>query len=103
MALALRMLGATIVTVRAFRALASESPGYRADHALTMQLTAPIARYRTTAESEAMYGRVLDALRAVPGVTNAALSTMLPPDWSNYDARIFLEGEPRPTSSDPAR
>jgi putative ABC transport system permease protein len=50
-----------------------------------------------------MYGRVLNAVRAEPGVEAAAFSTMLPPDWNSYDARIFLEGERRPTRSDPAR
>ena len=103
MALALTMLAGTIVTVRGFEALANEAPGYRVDHALTMQLTAPIARYRATADAEAMYNRVLAAVRAQPGVEDAALSTMLPPDWAKYDSRIFLEGEPRPTRSDPAR
>ncbi len=103
MALALTMLAGTIVTVRGFEALANEAPGYRADHALTMQLTAPIARYRTTADAETMYNSVLAAVRAEPGVVDAALSTMLPPDWVKHDSRIFLEGEPRPTRSDPAR
>jgi predicted permease len=103
MALALTMLAGTIVTVRGFEALANEAPGYRVDHALTMQLTAPIARYRTTADAEAMYNRVLAAVRAEPGTVDAALSTMLPPDWAKHDSRIFLEGEPRPTRSDPAR
>ncbi len=82
MALALTMLAGTIVTVRGFESLADEAPGYRVDHALTMQLTAPIARYQTTADAEAMYNRVLAAVRAEPGVEDAALSTMLPPDWA---------------------
>jgi putative ABC transport system permease protein len=103
MALALTMLAGTIVTVRGFATIANRAPGYRVDHALTMQLTAPIARYQTTADAEAMFNRVLAAVRAEPGVSDAALSTMLPPDWANYDSRIFLEGEPRPTRSDPAR
>jgi putative ABC transport system permease protein len=103
MALALTMLAGTIATVRGFATLANEAPGYRADHALTMQLTAPFARYATTAAAEAMYDRVLDALRAEPGVENAALTTVLPPEWANYVSRIFLEGEQRPTRGDPAR
>lgn len=103
MALALTMLAGTIVTVRGFATLANEAPGYRADHALTMQLTAPYARYATEADAEAMYAKVLGAVRAEPGVEDASLATMLPPDWINYDARIFLEGERRPTRSDPAR
>jgi putative ABC transport system permease protein len=103
MALALTMLAGTIVTVRGFETLANQAPGYRVDHALTMQLTAPIARYQTIADAEAMYNRVLAAVRAEPGVVDAALSTMLPPDWAKHDSRVFLEGEPRPTRSDPAR
>jgi putative ABC transport system permease protein len=103
MALALTMLVGTIVTVRGFETVANQAPGYRVDHALTMQLTAPIARYRTTADAEAMYARVLAAVRAEPGVADAALSTMLPPEWDHYETRVFLEGEARPTRSDPAR
>ena len=103
MALALTMLAGTIVTVRGFMALASEAPGYRTDHAITMQLTAPIARYRSAAEAEAMYDRVLAAVRAERGVQDAAFTTVLPPAWSEYRSRIFLEGEQRPTRSDPAR
>ncbi|HEV8214263.1 MAG TPA: ABC transporter permease, partial [Gemmatimonadaceae bacterium] len=72
MALALTMLAGTIVTVRGFDALARQAPGYRPDHALTMQLTAPLARYATETDAEVMYNRVLDRLRAEPGVVNAA-------------------------------
>jgi putative ABC transport system permease protein len=103
MALALTMLAGTVVTVRGFMALANEAPGYRTDHAITMQLTAPIARYATTADAEAMYDQVLAAVRSQPGVQDAAFTTLLPPEWNEYRARIFLEGEPRPTRSDAAR
>ncbi|HEX4469359.1 MAG TPA: ABC transporter permease [Gemmatimonadaceae bacterium] len=102
-ALALTMLAGTVVTVRGFLALANEAPGYRVDHAVTMQLTAPIARYATTADAEAMYDRVLSAVRAEPGVSNAAFTMLLPPEWEEHRSRIFLEGEPRPTRSEPAR
>jgi len=103
MALALTMLAGTIVTVRGFDALARQAPGYRVDHALTMQLTAPIARYATESAAEAMYNSVLEGLRAEPGVVNAAYATSLPPEFSDHGDRIFLEGERRPTRGDPAR
>jgi putative ABC transport system permease protein len=103
MALALTMLAGTVVTVRGFMALASEAPGYRVDHALTMQLTAPIARYRTPAAAEAMYDQVLATVRAEHGVEDAAFTTILPPEWGEYRSRIFLEGERRPTRSDVVR
>lgn len=103
MALALTMLAGTMMTVRGFVALSSQGPGYRADHALTMQLTAPFARYATEPDAERMYSRVLARVRAGSGVENAALTTALPPEWSDHGDRIFLEGEPRPTRSDPAR
>src|SRR5262249_10160718 len=102
-ALALAMVAGTLVTVRGFQTMANEAPGYRVDHALTMLLTAPIARYRTTADAEAMYNRVLERVREEPGVINAAFTTALPPEWTDHTDRIFLEGEPRPTRSDPAR
>lgn len=102
-ALALTMLAGTIATVRGFGALAREASGYRVDHALTMQLTASFARYHTDADVGRMYNDVLDRLRAEPGVVNAAFATGLPPEWNDHSDRIFLEGEPRPTRSDPAR
>jgi putative ABC transport system permease protein len=103
MALALTMVAGTFVTVRGFRSLARESPGYRVDHALTMQLTAPFARYSGTANAERMYDDVLSRVRAEPGVANAAYTTALPPEWIDYTARISLDGETRPTRGDPAR
>jgi len=103
MALALTMLAGTIVTVRGFEALVREVPGYRVDHALTMSLTAPFARYATNADAESMYDRVLNAVRAEPEVRNAAFASVLPPEWASYDSRIFLEGEPRPTRADRVR
>ena len=103
MALALTMLAGTVVTVRGFIALAKEAPGYRTDHALTMELTAPIVRYGTIAAAEAMYENVLAAVRAELGVEDAAFTTVLPPEWNEHGDRIFLEGERRPTRSEPAR
>ncbi len=103
MALALTMLAGTIVTVRGFTALAHQAPGYRVDHALTMQLTAPFARYPGEAGARRMYDQVLDRVRAEPGVEHAAFTTALPPEWNDHSDRIFLEGEPRPAPGDPAR
>lgn len=103
MAIGLTMLAGTIVTVRGFESLAHQPPGYRVNHALTMQLTAPIARYPKESDAEAMYDRVLDRVRAEPGVVNAAYATMLPPEWSDHSDRVFLEGESRPARGDPAR
>lgn len=103
MTLALTMLAGTIVTVRGFEALASEPPGYRTDHAITMQLTAPYATYSGNAGAEGMYDGVLDAVRAAPGVEDAAFTSVLPPEWASFVQRIFLDGEPRPGRTDPAR
>ncbi len=103
MALAITMLAGTILTVRGFARLARQAPGYRVDHALTMQLTMPIARYPSDSEAEVMYDRLLDRLRAEPGVVDAALTTALPAEYADHSDRIFLEGEARPMRGDPAR
>ncbi|HVX41910.1 MAG TPA: ABC transporter permease [Gemmatimonadaceae bacterium] len=103
MAIALTMLAGTLVTVRGFAALLHEPPGYRVDHALTMQLTAPIARYSSETAARSMYERVLDEVRAVPGVVSAAYANALPPDWNDAHARVFLDGEVQPRDGEPAR
>ncbi len=57
--------------------------GFRPDHVLTFQLALPAAKY-PPAPSWAFYQQLLQNLRAIPGVQNAALSTGLPMGGGNY-------------------
>ena len=105
MALALTMLAGTIVTVRGFASARERSAGLSCSTTRSRcSSRRPFARYR---DDRGRRGDVRStcstAMRAEPGVADAALTTILPPEWGEYRSRIFLEGEPRPTRSDPAR
>lgn len=58
------------------RQLAS-GPGYRTDHLLIMSIDTSLVHY-TDAQSTAFFKEVADRARAVPGVTNVALTSSVP-------------------------
>jgi predicted permease len=72
------LLVATGLLVRALWSIQARDPGFRADSVLTVRTTLPMPRYGPTATKTAFYGRVLEQVRAVPGVTNAAYISFLP-------------------------
>jgi putative ABC transport system permease protein len=58
--------------------LQSVRPGFDTSHLLTFQLTPPPLRYSTPAVSWGLYERLITALRAMPGVESAAISSGAP-------------------------
>lgn len=56
----------------------ARDPGFRSDGVLTLRTTLPLPRYGLTAVRTAFYGRVLDQVRALPGVSGAAYISFLP-------------------------
>jgi putative ABC transport system permease protein len=52
--------------------------GFRSDHMLTMRTILPRNKYREPASRLAFYGRVMEGVRALPGVEAAAYNSTLP-------------------------
>ena len=69
-------------------------PGFQAAHLLTMQFTIP--RYKLPEEQQqaVFAGRVLDRIRALPGVVSAASTTSVPMRGVDYTARFDLAEQP---------
>jgi predicted permease len=93
---AMMLVGAGLVG-RSFWKLQSVNPGFDAEGALVMDVSLPDVRYDSTAKVLGFYARVLEDLRALPGVRAAAAVSHLPlggkaGDW-------FLEAEGRPASA----
>jgi predicted permease len=78
-------------------------PGFEATGALTVQAPPPLPRYAEVPRREALYSRILDALRAAPGVRAAGFGSFLPMTmrggvWPVIDPGLDVgEGE-RPTA-----
>ena len=64
--------------MRALLTIQARDPGFRPEGVLTLQTPLPIPMYGKLATREGFYTRVLDDVRALPGVTNAGFISFLP-------------------------
>jgi len=78
MALAFVVVMGAGLMVRTYRELTSLDFGFSPDHVLTMRIALPELKYRSGAEVSSFSQELLRRTSTLPGVTNAALSTILP-------------------------
>ena len=71
-ALALTLLLGAGLLIQSFRRLLAVPLGYDASEMIEFAISPPAHRYDTPAEAAALYGRILTAVRTVPGVLDAA-------------------------------
>ena len=64
--------------IRAALRIQATDPGFRAENVLTLRTALPLSKYGTVAQSGQFYDRVLEGVRALPGVQGAAYMTGLP-------------------------
>ncbi len=64
--------------IRAVWRIQTTDPGFVADNVLTLQTALPLPKYDATARRAQFYDRVLEEVRALPGVREAAYATGLP-------------------------
>jgi len=86
-AFAVVLLAAGGLLIRSFVRLASTNPGFDAPHAVTAATSLPASSYRGGPEVRAFYERLLERLRAVPGIGAVAVATDLP--LSVRERRVF--------------
>ncbi|AHG87819.1 permease [Gemmatirosa kalamazoonensis] len=77
-AMAVVLLVGAALLARSFQRLLSVSPGFDAEHVLTARVSLPRARYPDDVRTRAAWDAVLMRVRAVPGVTSAALTSNVP-------------------------
>lgn len=96
-ALCLALLIAGAVLLRSFERLARVSPGFDASHVLTAQLRLPASAYATTEQRALTVQRILDSIKAVPGV--AAASTTQNLFQPGFAFQTVFEVEHKPTAT----
>jgi predicted permease len=64
--------------IRALLTVQAIDPGFRAEGVVTMRTELPMPAYGKVATREAYYARVLDQIRAMPGVVSAGFVSFLP-------------------------
>jgi hypothetical protein len=67
--------------IRALWRVQSVDPGFTTSGILSLRTELPFPKYNNTSTREQFYGKVLTAVRRLPGVTDAAYITNLPMTW----------------------
>jgi putative ABC transport system permease protein len=100
--LALTLLVASVAMVRSFVRLNAAELGFDSQQTLTFDIALPPRQYRAHADAAAFYARLLEELRALPGVSHAgaasslplmsvatsAVEPMVPEDWAGTAAAV---------------
>ncbi|MGB2643992.1 MAG: ABC transporter permease [Candidatus Acidiferrum sp.] len=99
-AFAVLLVIAAGLLIRSFVALSHVDPGFRAERILTARITPNEAFCSDPARCVSFYRELLDRLRAVPGITSAALVNTLPLDGRVAKRSLEIENEPTPPGED---
>ncbi|HEU4564418.1 MAG TPA: ABC transporter permease [Gemmatimonadaceae bacterium] len=93
-ALALVLLLGSGVTVRSLARLMAVDPGFRPEHAVTMRIDLPKARYARLEQAQAFEDQLLERLRAIPGVEAVGATYGLPFSDQGNSSPFDIIGEP---------
>jgi len=88
-ALAVTLLAGAGLLVRSFQALARVSPGFDPEHMLTFHVSMSWAETNDYKPSNQRMERLLEGLRAVPGVESAAATGWLPGVPTQYEVELM--------------
>jgi predicted permease len=95
------LIGAGLL-LKSYERMRSTDMGCVMDNVLTMHIMLPGARYNSPAKVESIWRQMLTQIRAVPGVTAAAMSEALPGQgWYEDSGFTIIEHPPLPQGSAP--
>jgi putative ABC transport system permease protein len=93
-ALSLVLLVGAGLLIRSLWRLQQVETGFRAEHLLTMQLFPPELTYPDDLQAAAFYENLLQRVRSLPGVTDAAAASGVPIGSRNTGTTMQIEGGP---------
>jgi putative ABC transport system permease protein len=94
-ALALVLLVGAGLLVRSFFKLRNVSPGYDPENVLTLDIPLPGTRYKEDAQLTAFYQRLIERVKALPGVEAVGAVSHLPLTGAEELDGFEVEGRPR--------
>jgi putative ABC transport system permease protein len=101
-ALSLILLIGAGLMIRSFQKLQSVNPGFDSRGVLTMSIAASRTKFPSPAQQISFFERVLQRVRALPGVESAAVVDDIPLDNGGSHQPIAIEGRPAvPMSEQP--
>ena len=103
-ALALMLLIGSGLMIRTFQALRRVDPGFTHPEQLqTLEISIPEAQVRDETAAVRMEHAILDKIAAIPGVSSAAVSSVLPMDGSGWQDPVYAEDKAYSQSMPPLR
>src|SRR5262249_5589600 len=100
LALAVLLCVGAGLLLRSFIRLTSVRPGFEAANVLTFRLGIPDGTYPTISGAQAFAARVLERVRALPGVDAAGATNSMPLASTPGDWGFMVEGRPHPANLD---
>jgi putative ABC transport system permease protein len=100
-ALALMLVASSGLLARSFARLSNVEPGFNPVDVAMTRLVLSSERYRTSASRVRFYDRLLEVVRALPGVRAAALSDWVPLTDDHNDNVLSVEDHPLPPNAVP--
>ena len=100
-ALAIVLLAGAGLLMRSFVRLMNVELGFRPDHLLTLKMELPRVRYAGPEQWAPFFDRLLQEVRALPDVRDAAGVGGLPVSTPGNSNAIFVEGRPAPPPNQP--
>src|SRR5213075_711997 len=86
---------------RSFARLRDVKPGFESAGVVMLRLALPEANYATVASVVSFHDRLLDAVQAVPGVRDAALTNWVPLTSDRSTTVVSIEDHPLPPNAVP--
>ncbi len=93
-ALALILLSGAGLLLRSFWRIQHVPFGFETERTLLMSIALPPARYDNDLKMNQFFDRVLEQVRRLPGVVNAAAAENIPFDGDEWDSSFHLTGHP---------
>ena len=98
-ALTVVLLAGAGLLLRSYAAVLAVDPGFKAEGLLLAETVLPIPSYPDAPDRDAFYKRVLENVRALPGVESAGYTNYAPLMFMGGRALVLVEGRPRPEGS----
>jgi putative ABC transport system permease protein len=90
------LLIAAGLMIRSFYRLQRVNPGFSYEHLTSFSVALPEKKYASVEQREQFYVRLLDNLRALPGVESSAAASGLPLGNNGWQTAFTIDGRPLP-------
>jgi putative ABC transport system permease protein len=87
------LIGAGLLVKSLWRVL-EVNPGFNPESVLTMQLALPSSEYDNRQKKIAFYGKLLERIKAVPGVQSVGMINELPMGGVDINGALLVSGQP---------